>query len=67
MIERSVPRRSSRWSGTGTVIVEAWRAPLHHDVTAALADLEEPVLLEDAAGLTAGEDTQSTQPRPRAW
>jgi hypothetical protein len=40
---------------------------LHHHVVAPMTDLDEAMLFEDAARLAAREDTQPTQPLPRAW
>jgi hypothetical protein len=49
MIDSSVPMRSARWSGTGSVIVYPGTLALHHHVTAALADQFETVLRKDAS------------------
>ena len=41
------------------------KALLKDEVTAALPDYLEPVVLQDLAHLASGEDAQSTQPRPQ--
>jgi hypothetical protein len=52
MMDRSVPARSSRWSGTGTVRVIR-STKLHHHVAATPSDFDESVLGKDLADLTA--------------
>jgi hypothetical protein len=49
--------------GDGRVL----QPPLHHEVIAVLADLDEAMLNKDAADLATREDAQSTQRPPRGW
>ena len=63
MIDSNVPIRSSRWSGTGTVMVLPAPNHLHDDVAASPPpDFCEPMLRKYFAGLPARQYAQPSQP-----